>query len=178
MRHSGHILVVAQLTAQVVLPGLPSSVPTARHFVESILTAWGEPETAWTGALLVSELAANCALHAHTDFTVRVTRRVDRILIEVQDASPRIPRQRSYGVDATTGRGLHLVQSLASGWGVTPSSGGKTVWVELAPSSTDDEEYADPDADADADPEADVDALLAAFPDDLDAPQARHRRAA
>ena len=160
---------MAVLTAQVVLPGLPSSVPTARHFVESILTAWGAPETAWTGALLVSELAANCALHARTEFTVRVTQRVDRILLEVQDASPRVPRQRSYGVDATTGRGLRLVQSLGSGWGVTPSSDGKTVWVELA-TPTAGADGADGADVADAAP--DVDALLAAFPEDPDVPRA------
>src|SRR3954469_13819874 len=126
-----------------MLPGLASSVPTARHFVESVLTAWGEPESAWTCTLLVSELATNCALHARTEFTVRVTHSVGRILIEVEDASPRIPNPRTYGVQATTGRGLQLVQALAAEWGVTPTSGGKTVWVELTPSSRDEDETTD-----------------------------------
>jgi anti-sigma regulatory factor (Ser/Thr protein kinase) len=119
------------LTAQVVLPGRPSSVPTARHFVESILISWGESETAWTAALLVSELATNCALHARTDFGVRVTHSADRVLLEVYDASPRIPQPRAYGVQATTGRGLLLVDSLGVDWGVRPTPPGKTVWVEL-----------------------------------------------
>jgi anti-sigma regulatory factor (Ser/Thr protein kinase) len=147
------------LTAQVVLPGLPSSVPTARHFAESILTAWGEPDTAWTAALLVSELAANCTLHARTEFTVRVSRTVGRILIEVHDASPRIPQPRAYGEHATTGRGLQLVESLGTEWGVTPTAGGKTVWVELAP------EADEPGSEA-REIDLDADQILASFPDD------------
>jgi anti-sigma regulatory factor (Ser/Thr protein kinase) len=144
------------LTARVVLPGLPSSVPTARHFVESILTAWGAGETAWTGALLVSELAANSTLHARSEFGVRVTRSHDQVLIEVHDASPRVPQPRAYGLQATTGRGLHLVESLSANWGVRPTPEGKTVWVELPAGAHDDREPAD----------VDLDGLLTAFPDD------------
>jgi anti-sigma regulatory factor (Ser/Thr protein kinase) len=162
------------LTALVVLPGLSSSVPTARHFVESMLTAWGHSDIAWTGALVVSELAANCALHAHTEFSVRVTESADRIRIEVTDGSARIPQQRSYGLDATTGRGLQLVTRLAEAWGVTAQVDGKTVWVDLpagspASDGADDEDTAAPDAEA----------LLAAFDDDPDGPVAHeHGRAA
>ena len=147
------------LTAQVVLPGLASSVPTARHFVESILTSWGHGDAAWTGALLVSELAANCALHARTDFSVRVTERSDGVLrIEVTDGSARIPQQRAYGLDATTGRGLRLVAQLCAEWGVTAHGNGKTVWVDL-PASPDDANGL-PDDETAVD---DVDAFLAGF---------------
>ena len=146
------------LTAQVLLPGLASSVPTARHFVESILTSWGAGDAAWTGALLVSELAANCALHARTDFSVRVSRADDgRIRIEVADGSLRIPQQRSYGTESTTGRGLRLVDELGADWGVETRPDGKTVWVEL-PTEADTKAFAD-------DEEVDTDALLAAFGD-------------
>jgi anti-sigma regulatory factor (Ser/Thr protein kinase) len=161
------------LTAQVVLPGLPSSVPTARHFVESILTAWGEPESAWTGALLVSELATNCTLHARTEFTVRVSQTLGRVLIEVKDASPRIPQPRSYGVQATTGRGLQLVESLGADWGVTPTPEGKTVWVELSATAGGDDESDGRPREIDLD----ADQLLAAFPDDPGGPTALHRAA-
>ena len=146
------------LTAQVTLPGLASSVPTARHFVESILTSWGRPDAAWTGALLVSELAANCALHARTEFTVKVAQAPSgHLRIEVADGSLRIPQQRSYGVDATTGRGLRLVSALCSDWGVTRHDDGKTVWVDLP---------AEPAGDLAAGGELAEEALLAAFDDD------------
>ena len=149
------------LTAQVTLPGLSSSVPTARHFVESILTSWGRADAAWTGALLVSELAANCTLHARTEFSVKVTQAASgHLRIEVDDGSPRIPQQRAYGVDATTGRGLRLVSELCSDWGVTTHDNGKTVWVDLPPDLAGDDAAAPTDVD-----EAD---LLAAFGDDED----------
>lgn len=147
------------LTAQVLLPGLASSVPTARHFVESILTGWGSGHVAWTGALVVSELAANCALHARTEFSVRVDQSADgRIRIEVADGSVRIPLQRSYGTGATTGRGMRLVAELAADWGVDTRADGKTVWVEL-PSAGNTTAPADEDQ---------SEVLLAAFQDDED----------
>jgi anti-sigma regulatory factor (Ser/Thr protein kinase) len=145
------------LTALVVLPGRPSSVPPARHFVESVLVSWGRSESAWTAALLVSELAANAALHARSEFSVRVVDQGERVRLEVSDASARIPRQRAYGVDATTGRGLQLVAQLAHDWGVTVQEVGKVVWVELPAASELDAAMAD---------EVDPEQLLAAFPDD------------
>lgn len=149
------------LTAQVLLPGLSSSVPTARHFVESILTSWGRSDAAWTGALLVSELAANCTLHARTEFSVKVAQtETGHLRIEVADGSSRIPQQRAYGVDATTGRGLRLVSELCSDWGVTSHDDGKTVWVDLPPDLGEDDAAAD---------EFDEAALLAAFGEEEEA---------
>ena len=144
--------------AEVTLPGAPSSVPTARRFVESILTSWGHPEQGWTAALLVSELSANCTLHARTDFTVRVELSGEQVRLQVTDGSLRAPAVRDYGATATTGRGLRLVDELSNQWGVDLHDDGKTVWVELrsagsAPGSEDEESL-------------DVDALLAAFGED------------
>lgn len=144
--------------AEVTLPGAPSSVPTARRFVESILTSWGRPETGWTAALLVSELSANCTLHARTDFTVRVELQEEQVRLQVTDGSLRAPAVRDYGTTATTGRGLRLVAELSHDWGVDLHDDGKTVWALLRQEQT---------APGDADEEdLDVDALLAAFGDD------------
>jgi anti-sigma regulatory factor (Ser/Thr protein kinase) len=140
------------LSAHVVLPGISSSVPTARHFVESLLTAWGSQDLGWTAALVVSELAANCTLHARTEFTVRVLQEGGGgVRLEVTDGSARVPQQRGYGIEATTGRGLLLVQQLSEQWGVDSTPYGKTVWVRLGPA-----------------PEAGEDevALLSAYADD------------
>jgi len=149
--------------AEVTLPGLASSVPIARHFVESILSSWAQPDLAWTATLIVSELCANCALHARTEFTVRVVLDADQVVrLEVSDASVRLPRQRAFGLESTTGRGLRLVDELSSDWGVQARPDGKTLWVVLAPppgtGST-------PDGDDD-----EVEALLAAFGEDDDDP--------
>lgn len=144
--------------AEVTLPGAASSVPTARHFVDSVLSSWGEPDVAWSAALCVSELAGNCALHARTAFTVRVELEGAVVRIEVSDGSVRIPTQRTYDTGSTTGRGLRLVSAYASSWGVEPTADGKTVWVLLD---------VRPAGRGDADPqESSVEALLAAFGDE------------
>lgn len=145
--------------AAVTLPGEASSVPTARRFVESILSSWGHPEHGWTAALLISELSANCTLHARTPFTVHVELHAGAVRLRVTDGSSRAPALRSYGTSATTGRGLRIVEELSTTWGVDLHDGGKTVWVVLA----------DDDGAAGSDAEDDVDALLAAFGDDDDA---------
>lgn len=145
-------------SAALTLPGHASSVPAARRFVETVLDTWGRPEVGWSAALCVSELAGNCALHARTDFTVAVNLEGELVRVEVTDGSSRTPQQRSYAADATTGRGLRLVEQYATRWGCDPRPTGKTVWVELAVSDTaaqDDDELDD----------ASVEALLAAFGD-------------
>jgi anti-sigma regulatory factor (Ser/Thr protein kinase) len=143
--------------AEVTLPAAVSSVPTARHFVESILSGWGLSDLSWPATLIVSELAANAALHARgEDFSIRIRSEIDCVRLEVTDGSLRLPQQRAYSADATTGRGLRLVAELAAEWGVTPSATGKTVWVVLR--------AADPGLVGDD--EIDVDALLDAFSDD------------
>ena len=141
------------LTAHTTLPGLTSSVPTARRFAEQVLAGWGHPDAGWTAAQVVSELAANCALHARTQFTVTVTADDQAIRIEVEDSAPGAVQLRSYSETATTGRGLRMVGQLASDWGVTVHASGKTVWVRLP-------------LDGAPDAEPDVDALLASFDDE------------
>ena len=152
--------------AELTLPGAVSSVPTARRFVDSLLTSWGQPEAAWSAAMCVSELAGNCALHARTEFTISVELADDVVRIEVRDGSLRIPTQRGYDTGATTGRGLRLVEAYARSWGVEVGSGaapsGKTVWVLL-----DAQPAAGRSAPEDEDAST-VDALLAAFGDDQD----------
>lgn len=149
----------AMTKAEVTLPAAVSSVPTARHFSESILSGWGLSELAWTATLIVSELSANAALHARGDaFTIQIWTIDGGIRIEVGDGSLRLPQQRSYSSDATTGRGLRLVAELATAWGVSRTADGKTVWAELQSAQRSgrgrDEE--------------DVSALLDAFVDDAD----------
>lgn len=144
--------------AELTLPGHASSVPAARRFVETLLGSWGHPEVGWSAAMCTSELAANCALHARTDFSVRLTLESGGVRLEVSDGSSRVPQQRTYDTAATTGRGLRLLDEYASDWGVEPDDAGKTVWVviELAegmPGRRNDGE------------DVSVEALMAAFDD-------------
>ena len=159
--------------AEVTLPAEAASVPTARRFVEDVLTGWGLPDQGWAAALLISELSANCTLHARTAFTVCVELTDDEVLLHVSDGSLRAPAVRDYGTSATTGRGLRLVEEISAGWGVDLRDDGKTVWASLL--------LHDDGTGSRDDVEEDLDALLAAFdePDPAsDVPHAWSRRAA
>jgi signal transduction histidine kinase len=85
------------------------------------LTAWGLDDLEYVASQALTELATNAVLHARTDFDVTVERTAGVVRVCVEDRSPRLPVQRSYAVDAATGRGLRLVNRLP----------GKRVWFEL-----------------------------------------------
>ena len=135
-------------------PPEPASVRAARRWLAAALTERGLDSASDAAASLVSELATNCVIHARTPFTVDVAQQGDVVRVSVSDTSPVQARMRSYGVDSTTGRGLRLVASLASTWGVEGDRSGKTVWFEVTAGSDDrpavpwDDETAGPDFDA------------------------------
>ncbi len=92
-----------------------------------------------TVVLLASELCENAVLHAGTEFDVELTVTDADVQVAVADrgagalelhlAQPR----RQYGRAATHGRGLELVQRLASTWGTRHEPGGRhVIWFSLA----------------------------------------------
>jgi anti-sigma regulatory factor (Ser/Thr protein kinase) len=149
---------------QLQLPAEPASISQARRFVRGAVESLGAEAAVDDAVLLISELATNALLHARSPFTIEVTRSHDRVRICIVDGSPLAPKVRSYGDDATTGRGLQLVQSLSAAWGVQPRRPGKTVWVELL---VDGSSTLPPGRDLEADTD-DLDGLLASFGDDAD----------
>ena len=115
-----------------------ATIGEARRFVADTLSAWDADDLSWTAMLLVTELATNAVLHAATPYDVSLEQRGDGTLrLGVTDGSVRKPRARDYAVDATTGRGLGLVGSLAIAWGTSARDDGKTVWCDIAPDSPD-----------------------------------------
>ncbi len=107
-----------------------ASVSGARRYVLSLLDL--DDETADAVRLAVSELATNAVLHARSPFRVRVSRNGSSIRVEVHDRSALTASKKDYGPNAVTGRGLTIVEQLSEDWGVTPDSGGKWVWFEVA----------------------------------------------
>lgn len=146
----------------VTLAGDSSSVPAARRFVVAMLESWDLPDAVWAAQQIIAELAANCALHARTEYSVRLARTEDAVRLEVTDASPASVRPRRYSNEATTGRGLRLVADLSESWGVDRTAGGKTVWVllRLTPYLVED--------DGEGLVDDDLDTLLDAFGEDSD----------
>jgi anti-sigma regulatory factor (Ser/Thr protein kinase) len=108
----------------------PVSAGRARQFVASVLESYGVESV--DAGLLTSELATNAVLHGRTDFTVTVALWDARMRVEVRDWNRQLPRsERDLPVDATSGRGLSLVDGIAPAWGIEPVEGGKSVWFEL-----------------------------------------------
>lgn len=87
--------------------------------------------------VVLSELVGNALRHAGTEFSVVVTRREGTLRIEVFDLDTRPPALLGLDSESTSGRGLHLVAGVATGWGWQTAEGpnaqpGKVVWAELA----------------------------------------------
>lgn len=122
----------AVLRAQAQMAGEPASAGSARRFVAETLQRWDAASDLDTVSLLVSELVSNAIVHARSDFEVSVLLRGHTIRIEVDDQSNVLPLPRDADVDDDSGRGMALVEALATGWGVTDRDGtGKTVWFEV-----------------------------------------------
>ncbi len=116
--------------APVVLPMAPASARLARQHVQTVT---GQPEDARV-ALIVTELVNNAVVHAHSRPRLRVALAEHTMTVEVSDDGPGVPVLQPID-DAPTesGRGLALVDALASAWGVTPdpAGAGKTVWATV-----------------------------------------------
>lgn len=119
------------MDAQAAFPAELASAHAARRFATSVLRSWHCDEVVDVAQLLVSELVVNAVLHAGSSVSVRLALADSTVRIEVTDSSPALPEVRPIDPSAVTGRGLLIVQALASAWGVDPSDDGKVVWFEL-----------------------------------------------
>jgi anti-sigma regulatory factor (Ser/Thr protein kinase) len=107
-------------------------VGAARRFVTGLLDGT-DAEVCDAVELMVSELSTNCIRHTDTPFVVSVSLTPDQIHVQVTDAAGGTPVMRSPGPEEPTGRGLRIVNLLASVWGVEhPERGATTVWFTLA----------------------------------------------
>jgi anti-sigma regulatory factor (Ser/Thr protein kinase) len=126
------------------------SVAAARRFVRELLGRWRAADYEWVASQVVSELVTNAVIHARTDFVVALSLDDGILRVAVTDSSSRRPVRRHYSDEATTGRGLALVERLAGRWGVDLDGSHKTVWCELS------SEAPGPVGDADLDAYLDV----------------------
>jgi hypothetical protein len=121
--------------------GLPSALRTfaftvdapadARHFAVGAVRRWGAADMTDDVALVVTELAANAIVHAHSGFTLAMSVQGDLIRISVRDGTP-LPSAGARALPPAPLHGLGAVDALASRWGIRPlGQAGKEVWVEL-----------------------------------------------
>ena len=124
---------MSEQTARVLrLPPTARSTTQARRFVLGVLADWGLDGLRDTAALLTSEVVTNSVLHARTEIEVTVTRLDDGVRIEVADGSRRAPVRRLQLDEATTGRGVELLEQLAGSWDVAVHPAGKVVRFDLS----------------------------------------------
>jgi anti-sigma regulatory factor (Ser/Thr protein kinase) len=109
-------------------------VRTARRFVRDALEdSQVDGEVVETVELLTSEVITNALVHANSAPELAVRVRREAVRVEVGDMSSVVPIHRPIDANALSGRGIAIVDSLASEWGVTGlSAHGKTVWFEVA----------------------------------------------
>jgi anti-anti-sigma regulatory factor len=109
-----------------------SSPCQARHCVDDLLAS-APADCRATARLVTSELVTNALRHVRDQFTLSLALTDDDLLIAVTDADCHIPTLGPLDPSAEGGRGLHLVESLSTCWGVRPIyKGGKTVWSRIA----------------------------------------------
>ncbi len=112
--------------------GSPARV---RRGLRAALGQWGLPAAAVEDALMVvEELVANVVDHARTPFRLTVDHlHADHpgpaLRIAVRDGCPRPVHVRPFDAHAHRGRGLQMIEALASRWGCHRTAGGKTVWA-------------------------------------------------
>ena len=118
------------------LPPRVDSPARARQFVDHVLGGRCPASVTEATALLVSELVTNAVRHAGTDLTLTLVTTRDGVRVEVRDHSAQMPQLAR--PTAGSGRGLMLVERIAHRWGMQREGGGKVVWCELTPRSTED----------------------------------------
>jgi anti-sigma regulatory factor (Ser/Thr protein kinase) len=125
---------------RLTLAAHPAAVPGVRQRTCEVVREWDLGELSDTVALLVSELVTN-AVRASADdgapddpaeVALTIWRTGGSLGIEVWDDRPDPAALLRPDADTESGRGLLIVEALASRWGQHAVDGGKVVWCELA----------------------------------------------
>jgi anti-sigma regulatory factor (Ser/Thr protein kinase) len=122
---------VNQLEDEATWEAAPATPGRARVLVEQLLRRCGLTELVPTATLLTSEVVTNAVLHVGGTIALRVTCRPPGVRVEVADTSGQLPVAGDPPQASTGGRGLQLVEALASDWGTCRDGPGKIVWFEL-----------------------------------------------
>ena len=115
----------------------PRAASQARRHVHGLLSSNGctEDDLAVV-VLLASELVTNAVRHGAAPIVLRLQHWGASVRVEVRDAGDAFRPASAGGWDLTAegGRGLALVEALATSWGSTVRADmpiGKTVWFEI-----------------------------------------------
>lgn len=113
------------------------AVRDVRNYLREKAHTWGWEAVSSDLELAVTELVTNALVHADSEVEVRLREYDDRLRVDVCDSDPQppLPAPVLASGEAETqsehGRGLIIVDALASNWGNSPSGRGKSVWLEM-----------------------------------------------
>jgi anti-sigma regulatory factor (Ser/Thr protein kinase) len=125
---------VSCATHEVINLEPSSSAPAqARRVVRQVLAQVVPADVTHTAELLVSELVTNAITHGTGTVTVSIDCTDQSLAVTVGDDSPEVPELQPECLMALGGRGLRMIDTLASAWGVKPRNPGpgKEVWFRL-----------------------------------------------
>ena len=123
---------VETLEAALILDQDRRSPAAARRFVSATLAVWGCAGITDEALLVTSELVTNAIVHASSGAELVLRFTGTALHVEVRDRSAASPTPHDAEPGDTGGRGLAMIDRIASAWGVTPiAGGGKAVWVDL-----------------------------------------------
>jgi len=134
------VLVVASTVGRPIrsdqceLPAEPRAVGWSRRWLQAVLKRWQCPDAIVDNAVLcLSELATNAVIHAGTPARVVAEMDERRLLVTVSDAGRQgtAARRSDAAVDDIGGRGLTVLDAVASAWQSERRAGGTVVWFEL-----------------------------------------------
>jgi serine phosphatase RsbU (regulator of sigma subunit)/anti-sigma regulatory factor (Ser/Thr protein kinase) len=134
--------VTAQVVRRIQLPADHSSPGAARAAVRSVLVEADLMEVLDEALLLTTELATNAVVHARTPLEVEIVTTTDSITVTVMDFrtgpithvhAQATPNGSTRPIEQLEerGRGLLLVDQLATYWGTLHFPHGKGVWFRL-----------------------------------------------
>jgi anti-sigma regulatory factor (Ser/Thr protein kinase) len=126
------------VVSRLELAALPTAAASARKHARAVALESGLPALADATELVVSEIVTNAVRATSSlkagNLTIPVVRLwlasdLRALLISVWDGSSQMPVPQDASPDDELGRGLMLVDSLASEWGAYLVAEGKVVWV-------------------------------------------------
>jgi anti-sigma regulatory factor (Ser/Thr protein kinase) len=121
------------MATTVELVGRPASVRRARAFtVDALVNGRVAGSVIELAVLLVSEVVTNAVVHAPGRIRLTVQTDAHWVRIETEDQGRGRPVLRPATRDRFDGRGLRVVDKLATDWGTERRATNKVVWFEIA----------------------------------------------
>ncbi|HVC13746.1 MAG TPA: ATP-binding protein [Acidimicrobiales bacterium] len=111
------------------MAGDATAVRDARQLVEGVV-AGQSPDVRHAAVLLAGEVVTNAVMHGGGWFLIQVDLSRDLLRVEVTDSTAGHPRVLQM-TDGEHGRGMAIVDSLATTWGTDHLGSHKVVWFEL-----------------------------------------------